>query len=230
MDQQWKPWRAASARLLSLFTWSTAWKWQWVGNVASIVSIQLAITTWLNSCCCNWSCFPSPALPSLQSLLALALYDLQCDSKDTMFMVLPTHGWHISVSIVLVSHRLFKTRLHASMARFSERQANSTNWPVKTFFDYQDLPGHLHFDSRPYGVLHFVQRCFSRSMAPWAAPPEHQKFLFEGTKNQPSLKGFSVLIPLHLQGELHFQFHLAMMTSTPKILASPGSSWPLCCL
>ena len=40
----------------------------------------------LNVAAVLWSCFPLPALQSLQSLLALALYDLQCESTETMFM------------------------------------------------------------------------------------------------------------------------------------------------
>ena len=54
-------------------------------------------------------------------LLLSMTFNVIAKTQCSCNLVLPTNGWHISVSIVLVSHSLLKTRLHASMVRFSKK-------------------------------------------------------------------------------------------------------------
>lgn len=166
-------------------------------------------------------------------LLLSMTFNVIAKTQCSCHLVLPTHGWHISVSIVLVSHSLFKTRLHASMARFSKK-----NKPIQQIDQWKhSSTTRIYQDTctLTQGRMAYSTSCSAASREAWHLGQHHLSIkilCFWGeAKNQPFLKGCSYWYPCIFKDKFSFSVSLGHdNTSTPKILASPGSSWPLCCL
>lgn len=84
------------------------------------------------------------------------------------------------------------------------------------------------------GRMAYSTSCSAVSREAWHLGQHHLSIkilCFGGDQKSTIFKGMLLLIPLHLPRATSFSVSLGHdMTSTPKILASPGSSWPLCCL
>ncbi len=166
-------------------------------------------------------------------LLLSMTFNVKAQKQCSCHLVKPPHGWHISVLIVLASHSLLKTGLHASMARFSETQ---------TYYIYE---------LTPESILKLAGSTRTPALwlkAVWRTPLRaallRAKHGTLGSTTWASNFGFGDQKPTIFIGFYRILFWCLCilkgnfilvslghdMTSTPKILASPGSSWPLCCL
>lgn len=134
-------------------------------------------------------------------LLLSMTFNVIAKTQCSCHLVLLTHGWHISVSIVLVSHSLFKTRLHASMARFSKK---TSQFNKLTSENILRLPRSTKTPAlwlkavwrTPLRAALFLAKHGTLGSTTWAS-----KFsAFGGDQKSTIFKGILLLIPLHLQG------------------------------
>ena len=146
-------------------------------------------------------------------LLLSMTFNVIAETQCSCHLVLPTHGWHISVSIVLVSHIVsLRLDFEASMARFSKK-----NKPIQQIDQWKHSSTTKIYQDTctlTQGRMAYSTSCSAVSREAWHLGQHHLSIkilCFGGGQKSTIFQGMLLLIPLHLQAELHFQFHLAMI-------------------
>ena len=136
-------------------------------------------------------------------LLLSMTFNVIAETQCSCHLALPTHGWHISVSIVLVSHTVVSLRLNF-MPQWPGSQKKTRQFNKLTSENILRLPRSTKTPAlwlkavwrTPLRAALLLAKHGTLGSTTWAS-----KFSALGeTKKSTIFKGMLLLIPLHLQG------------------------------